>query len=478
MAMTERKTLSIDVQQALKETFDSQRAHYMQMKNSSLKYRLNKLKEIKEEILGSQEEIEAALMADLNRPRMETDLVEILPVVSELNHIIKDLSGWMKDEKVSTPILHTGTKSWVRSEAKGVCLIIAPWNYPFQLMMYPLISAIAAGNTCILKPSEFSPETGKLIKKMVEKIFDRNEVALFEGQPGLSQEMLKFPFDHIFFTGSTAVGKHVMRAAAEHLSTVTLELGGKSPVIIDKNADIAEAAYKVAWGKFINSGQTCIAPDYLMIHNDVIPVFIKKYEESLQKMQKENNDQYTSIVNEKQYTRLKEVFDEAVSMGAKVELGGEFDDTRRRISPTILSKVPLESRLLQEEIFGPFLPIIPFEDKEQVVNHINGGGHPLAMYVFSRDMNWVDDLLNRTHSGGVAINDVLLHIANHNLPFGGVGASGQGQYHGKYGFDEFSHKRAVLKRTRDMGAQYFYPPYTEKKKGMVEAIFNKLSKFL
>ncbi len=481
--MTETAPLRQDEQKSVvsknkvQDVFNAHKANKYKMKNSTLEFRLKKLRSLKKIILLKQESIELALYKDFNRPHTETAIVELLPVISEINHVCSHLGDWMKDKAVKTPPFYTGSKSWVRYEARGTCLLIGPWNYPFHLVFYPLISAIAAGNTVIVKPSEFTPHINKVIKEIVQAVFEENEVALFEGDAKLASELLDLEFEHIFFTGSTRVGKIVMEKASKHLASVTLELGGKSPVIVDRNVDIDEAAHKIAWGKFLNAGQTCIAPDYLYIHEDMVTVFSDAFKRAYDKLTHESDHKMTSIINEAHFNRLKAHLDDAKAQGAQVELGAQVNLEERKIEMTLLSNVSDKCSIMQEEIFGPILPIKTYLNEDEIYQHINSHGHPLAIYIFSKSNEFINRVLEKTCSGGVAINDVILQNANHNLPFGGVGPSGLGHYHGQWGFEEFSHKRAVFKRKLDIGLKYFYPPYTQKKKDFVQSLFNKFSNF-
>jgi aldehyde dehydrogenase (NAD+) len=337
----------------------------------------------KRRLCNSRNNLKEALKLDMGRPGMEADLVEIMPVISEINFVIKHLKSWTKDKSVSTPALYTGTKSWVRHEAKGNCLLIGPWNYPFHLIFYPLVSAIAAGNTAMMKPSEFTPNVSKVIHQVVKNVFDANEVFVIDGGIDVSDMLLNLPFDHIFFTGSTRVGQIVMEKAAKHLASVTLELGGKSPVVIDKNVDIEEAAHKVAWGKFINAGQTCIAPDYVWVHEDIATAFIDAFKKTLEKFLTDENEGFTSIINEAHFKRLAGWLEEAKQAGGKIEVGGHCDEATNKIEMTLISE-PGECTLMNEEIFGPILPLKTYSTTKEVIEGIQAQGYPLALYIFSK----------------------------------------------------------------------------------------------
>lgn len=450
----------------IKRIFDLQQQNKQNVKNTSVSQRKRKLRNLKKAILDNKDKIREALYSDFSKPYSETDLTEIYPTTAEIKHAISDLGNWMKPQKVDTPVSFAGSSSYIMYEPKGVCLIISPWNYPFNLCMIPLVSAIAAGNTAIIKPSEFTPNTTEIVKEIVSEVFQENEVAIVEGDYNVSGELLKLKFDHIFFTGSPNVGKVVMRAAAENLTSVTLELGGKSPVVVDDTANISSAVKRLTWGKYLNCGQTCIAPDYMMVHQ-------KKYDETLQKL-KENiqkvygatkeeqlkSDSYARIVNKKHFNRLKTLVEDAVEKGANIYFGGNMLEEENYIQPTILTDVPDNAKIMQEEIFGPLFPVQKIQDIKDAIEVINQKEKPLAMYIFSTDKNNTRELLNNTSSGGVTINDTVLHHSQPNLPFGGVNHSGIGSGHGYFGFKAFSHERAVLKQASGFSAvEGMYPPY-------------------
>lgn len=460
------------------QAFELQKSFKMQMKNSSCEYRLTKLRKFKKLLLEKKDEINLALSQDFHKPQVETELTEVMPVISMINLLEKELASWMKDKKVKTPLLFKGAKCWVRHEGKGNCLIIAPWNYPFQLNVYPVLTAFAAGNTSIVKPSEFTPNTNRIIGLLFDEVFSKHEVQMFEGEVEVSTELLKLPFDHIFFTGSTAVGKIVMEAASKHLASVALELGGKSPVVIDKDIDFSNAAKKIVWGKLVNGGQTCVAPDYALIHQDNQEEFIKEaisHIESFYGTDWKNEKDYNHIITPRHAERLKFLVDDAVSKGATLEYGGELFEGTNILSPTILSNVNRDMKIMQEEIFGPVLPIVALENLNEIIDYINDFDNALAMYIFSDDQTTTARLMNETINGGVTVNDTLLSVGHPLLPFGGAGKSGIGKYHGKYGFDEFTNHRSVLKREMDLGASYFYPPYNEKKENIVSNLLKKFS---
>lgn len=422
--------------------------------------RIEKLRRLREMILTRRADLHAALWEDYRKPAPEVDLSEIYPAVSEARHAIRHLRRWMKPRRVATPLALLGSRSRIVYEPKGLVLIISPWNFPVNLTFGPLVSAIAAGNCAIVKPSEMTPHTSACIKRIIAEVFDEDEVAVIEGDAGVAEALLKKRFDHIFFTGSPAVGKIVMKAAAEHLTSVTLELGGKSPVIVDRTANLDEAARKIAWGKFLNSGQICIAPDYLLVDEAVRAPFVEKLRAAIR-------PETGWLVNDRHAARVKRLFDGAVSGGAEVVSGGSFDE--RNVGPTVIDNVASDAPIMQEEIFGPVLPIIPYRTLDDALRVINEREKPLVLYLFSRSRAVIRDVLRGTRAGGTAVNDTLVQFYQLNLPFGGVGNSGMGKAHGVFGFEAFSNARGVLEqRTRFSTIQLLYPPYTKLKQKLID----------
>lgn len=471
--MTEKTAQMADVDIAL--AFEKQKKRSLELRKEPWQKRLRKLKELKKFILKNQNRITAALHSDLRKPHLEGMISEVYPVVSSIRHTVRNLSEWIEPEYVDAPLTYLGTTSEVLYEPKGVCLIIGPWNYPFSLTVGPLISCLAAGNTAIIKPSEITTHTSRLIKELVNEFFEEDLVTVVEGGINTSTELLSLPFDHIFFTGSSGVGKIVMRAAAENLSSVTLELGGKSPTLIDETANIEEAAKRIAFGKFLNNGQTCIAPDYVLIQEKVLPKFVEALKKSIfnqfgtqGKIDLQSPD-YSRIINLKNFERLKSLVEDAVEKGALVALSGPSDASDRFIHPTILTRVSVNSRIMEEEIFGPVLPILTFRSEEEILNLINSRPKPLALYIFSNDKKFQEQMLRETTAGSTCINDCVLQFTHPNLPFGGVNASGIGKAHGKYGFLAFSNQKPVLKQRSGLTALYsLYPPYTNRVKKVVD----------
>lgn len=455
----------------IKTTFDAQQKHKLELRKTTAKQRITKLKILKKGIESFEEQLYSAMQSDLRKCRFETAVTELFFTYSEIDHAIKFLNSWMNPRPASVNATNFFTKSKIYYEPKGTCLIIAPWNYPLQLVMSPLISAIAAGNCCIIKPSELSSSTAAVISRLISSLFDSKEIACFEGDAELSKNLLTLPFDHIFFTGSTAIGKVVMEAAAKNLTSVTLELGGKSPAIVDAGANIKKTAEKIAWGKLVNSGQTCIAPDYVLIHEKSESEFIEEYINACRalffKDGKINTEVYGKIINKKQFDRLDQLIQDSMKEGATLAWGGEVEADSLTIMPTVLRQVKPSNAVMKEEIFGPVLPILTFKKLEEAIELINQKSKPLALYIFSGTPKNIDKILSETSSGGTCVNDVLVHIGNPHLPFGGVNGSGMGSCHGIYGFKTFSHERAVMFQSKFVLTKLIYPPY-EKKAGLLK----------
>lgn len=425
-------------------------------------------------IKANRPAIQQAIYNDFHKHAAEVDTTEIFPALDEIRSALDNLDRWSKPKKVDAPLTMIGTRSQILYEPKGLCLIISPWNYPFNLSVGPLTSAIAAGNNVILKPSENTPHTSSLIKKMSEEVFDQKIVTVLEGGPEVSQALLKLPFDHIFFTGSPGIGKMVMKAAAENLTSVTLELGGKSPAIVTPSASIKNAAQRIAVTKFINNGQTCIAPDYVMVHESVATTFIDELKKHVQKSFSDNGKSiyksasYARIVNQKHFDRLNALLRDAIEKGAKLELSGPVEQSERFIHPMILSKVSHESHVMEEEIFGPILPVITYSSLDEAITIINKKPKPLALYIFGSNSNELHRVKQETSSGSVCINDCAIQFLHHNLPFGGVNNSGIGKSHGYYGFLAFSNEKPLVRQRGGLTTfGFFYPPYTPRVQKMI-----------
>lgn len=445
------------------ERFAAQREARWRVGSASTAERRRKLRALMEALLARLPEARAALAADFRKCPEEVDLTEIYPVVSEIRTALRHLDSWMRPRKARTPLAFLGSAASVRAEPKGVVLIISPWNYPLFLTLGPLVSAIAAGNCCIIKPSEFTPHASAFLRSLLEGLFPPEEVAVVEGAAPEARALVDLPFDHVFFTGSPAVGRLVMAAAARRMGSLTLELGGKSPVLVDAGADLEEAAGRIVWGKFINAGQTCVAPDYVLVadaaHDRLVEALVravKRHYGATPEARKASPD-FARVINAAHLARLTGLLE---GSGGRVVLGGETDPAENYLAPTLLADVPPHSALMQEEIFGPILPVLKVASMDEAVAFVNARPTPLALYVFAGRAQ-AERILARTASGGACIGDTVLHFAHPHLPAGGTGASGFGRAHGHHGFLAFSSERAVLRqRTRFSPARLMHPPYT------------------
>jgi len=470
---TTHSTEAVSQQAALQQLLSKQKAYSQSLRTSTPKERIGKLRRLREVILSKREAIQQAIFADFGKPAEEVDLSEVLLVTQNIQYVVRHLKRWMKPKKVGATLSLLGTRSEIRYEPKGTALIISPWNYPFSLCVNPLVQAVAAGNTAILKPSEFTPNTTEVIDSIISAVFEPQEVKVVKGGVEVSQALLKLKFDHIYFTGSPAVGKIVMRAAADHLTSVTLELGGKSPTIVDETADLKDAAEKIAWGKFLNAGQTCIAPDYLFVHEKVKQPFLSLLKEQVAKCYpdatvKGGSQHIARIINEKHHSRLSELIGNALEQGSELITGGNTEHGGQYIAPTVLADVPETANLMEEEIFGPVMPIMAYGDLGQVIDFINMREKPLAFYVFSKSKVNTERLLQQTSAGGCCVNETLLHFSHPELPFGGVNNSGIGKGHGHFGFKEFSNEKPVLKqRIGFTPVKLLMPPFGAKTKKLV-----------
>ena len=446
------------------QLFTKQQFHQIKIGTMSYSNRIMQLRKLKTAVeVTFRDQIIEALHKDLNKPRVEAELTEIYPIISEIKFAKSNLRQWMRKQKVDAPMSMLGSSSCYIYEPKGVCLIISPWNFPFNLTFGPLVSAIAAGNSVIIKPSEMTPNSSTLMAEIIKAVFTEEEVALVEGEVETSTELLQLPFNHIFFTGSPNVGKIVMSAAAKHLASVTLELGGKSPTIIDSTANIDKAAKRIVWGKFMNAGQICVSPDYILIDETIKEKFIevcKKWIQHYFTNKPETSDSYARIVTKKHFERLQSHLDDAKSLNAKVDVGGELEADSKYIAPTIVSDVSNKASLLNEEIFGPILPIVTYKTLDEAIAYINSKERPLALYIYSNNKRNTKKIIRHTRAGGTCINTNVIHYANHNLPFGGVNNSGIGKSHGFYGFKAFSNQRAMVKQHTFGINELLFPPYT------------------
>lgn len=437
----------------MNDILQKQKRYFRAGETLSLEFRLKQLTRLKEAIQANEQEIMDTLEEELNKSPLEAYATEIGVVYEEIKFVMKRLARWMKPKRVPTPLTHFGSTSYVYPEPYGVSLIIAPWNYPFQLAVSPLIGAIAAGNCAVVKPSEYTPAMSALLKTIVSEAFSEEYVTVVEGGVDVSQELLGLRFDHIFFTGSVPVGKIVMAAAAKHLTPVTLELGGKSPAIVDQSAHLELAAKRIVWGKFLNAGQTCIAPDYVLVHEAVKQPLIEKMKRYMDELYGDR-DAYGRIVSERHAERLVRFLENGTIIH-----GGSYDIQQRWIEPTLLDDVTWNDDVMQEEIFGPLLPILTFATIDEAIRAVQDHEKPLALYLFAEDERVQQQVLAQVSFGGGCINDTIMHIANPHLPFGGVGQSGIGAYHGKASFDAFSHYKSVLKQTTKLDIPIRYPNF-------------------
>ena len=458
--------------QKLESTFNSILGKHPKIKNTTSKERIIKLRKLKKNIFLYRDEIKRALFKDFKKSSSDVDLTEIFPVISEIKHNIRHLSKWMKDEIVPTPLTLLGSKSYIKYEPKGIILIMTPWNFPINLTFVSIINAISAGNSIIIKPSEISEKTSIIIKKIVANTFDKNEIKVILGGAKTAQKLLKLKFNHILFIGSPSIGKIVMQEAAKNLASVTLELGGKSPTIIDEKCNINKAAKRIAWSKFLNNGQVCIAPDYLFVHNKIKEKFIKQLILSIKNLYSNDpikSDDYCRIVNKKHFNRLINLLEDAKQLGSNIIYGGNVNKKENFIEPTLLNNISKKSKMYKEEIFGPLLPIFDFNEIEEVIEFINKNEKPLALYIFSKNNNNIKTIIKNTSSGGVCINHSTLHYSNNNLPFGGINNSGTGRCHGIYGFHELSNKKSILKQVLPSSpTDFLFPPYNNFKNKLIE----------
>jgi aldehyde dehydrogenase (NAD+) len=456
--------------------FRSQQAHQWTIRQRPIEERIRKLKALKRSIVAHREEILDAMHADFRKNRSEAELSEIQLVFTELNEAIAQTAEWARPATVATPIHLFGTRSEIRYQPRGVVLIMAAWNYPFALIFAPLVAAVAAGNCVMMRPSEKVPNTSRVCGKIVAEVFDPEEAVLIGGDQSTAKALLDLPFDHVFFTGSSPVGRKIMAAAATHLSSVTLELGGKSPVIVDETADIPYAAQCIVWGKFVNAGQTCVAPDYAFVHASQAGAFFDAAREALATAygaadeERQASEDYCRMIDDSNTRRVQRLIEEAVRDGAKLEAGGQVDAAERYIAPTILSGVRPDATVMQDEIFGPVLPVLTYQSREEIYGFLRSRPKPLALYIFSRQNRNIEELVGSTSAGGTVVNNCLMHLLNPNLPFGGAGASGFGSYHGRFGFQAFSQERAVLVQGRPRLSHLFYPPYARLKTGWLGSI--------
>lgn len=466
----------------LHAAFAAQAATTLHLRDSSAAERRDKLRRLSQAVLARRNRWYEAFHFDLGKPEVEVELTELLPVLDEAAHAIKHMRRWMRPRRVSPTLTTLGTGAQVQYQPRGRCLIIGPWNYPLNTVLGPLVSAIAAGNTAIIKPSEFTPHVNALVEEVITEVFAPTEVTVVHGAVQTSTQLLALPFDHIFFTGSPAVGKVVMAAAAAHLSSVTLELGGKSPVIVDAGADVKAAVRMLAWGKLTNAGQTCVAPDHVYVHRSIAARFIECWRELIAERYGRDaasiaaSRSLARMVNTRQAERVAALVDDALARGAQCLDGGGHDTASRYVAPTLLGNVPSDARIDTEEIFGPVMPLYQFDALEEVIDRINSAPKPLALYVFARERRCIEQVQRSTSSGSFGINLCVQQYAHAKLPFGGVNHSGLGNAHGWHGFRAFSHERACLRNTPLNGLKMFFPPYTPTKLRLARFLVRLVSK--
>jgi aldehyde dehydrogenase (NAD+) len=457
----------------IEKYFAAQAARALALRTSTAAERIGKLKRFQSALLNQRSALYQAFDADFRKPAAEVELTELLPVVDEFHAATRHLRQWMRPRHVMPTLATLGTSARVTYQSKGRCLIIGPWNYPVATLIGPLVSAIAAGNTVILKPSEFTPAVNAVLAEVIAEVFDATEVTMVNGAAATSQALLDCPFDHIFFTGSPAVGKLVMAAAAKHLASVTLELGGKSPVIVDASANLARAAEVIMWGKLINAGQTCVAPDTLFVERSVRDELLRQCKAVIASRYGTTDAEIAAspdlarMIHERHAGRVAALIDEACTLGAEVLAGGTHDVQQRFVAPTLLGHIPFTAQIMQEEIFGPVLPVIEFDDIGEVISHINARPKPLALYLWSERKDSLRRVRDETSSGSMVVNHCMLQFAHSGLPFGGVGNSGIGNAHGVFGFKAFSHERAWLRGGWLLPVKLFFPPYTPTTKRLI-----------
>ncbi|HNM31969.1 MAG TPA: aldehyde dehydrogenase [Chitinophagales bacterium] len=468
--------MSTVIEQTPTTTFDAatlvnkQRAFFASGKTKDVDFRIEQLKKLRQLIVENEHQIKEALQKDLNKSGLEAYTTEIGFMIADIDHTLKDIRTLSKPRKVKTPLFHQLGSSWIQAEPYGCTYIIAPWNYPFQLALSPVVGAIAAGNTCLLRPSSMSENTAKLMERLINPNFEEGLLKVVLCNTTQSNELLEHKFDYIFFTGSPDVGRHIYQMAAKHLTPVTLELGGKSPCFVDENFNENWGIKRLVWGKFTNAGQTCVAPDYVLVDKKAKQRFVELFAKTVKEFYGNNPQQspdFGRIINEKHFLRLSRFIEKG-----NVLLGGQTDISNLYIAPTLLDNVSPDDEVMNEEIFGPIMPIIEYEKLDDAINFVNARNKPLALYIFSDDKMYQEKILSKTSSGNASINECLMHVGQFELPFGGVGESGIGAYHGKLSFDTFSHLKGVLKKSTLADIAQRYPPYTESGANLIKKLMS------
>ena len=459
----------------INKIFDLQIKNSKIIRQTSYKERIGKIKSIIDWIYNNRDNIKDALKKDFSKPGIEVDITEIWVTIDLAKNVIKNLKTWMMPKRVPSSLAILLSKSYIEYYPKGVCLIIAPWNYPFQLCIVPLIYSIAAGNCCIIKPSESTPSTSKLVRSMIKELFNEGEVAVIEGDGNEAEMLLDKKFNHIFFTGSSNIGKKVVQASSKHLSSFTLELGGKSPVIIDRGYQLNKVVDRLIATKFLNLGQSCIAPDYIIVHNKDFDLFVElltkkiksTYGNSFEEQKK--SESLARIVNNNHFSRLVDIIDDK---NCKILYGGAYNKEDRFISPTIVDMRVNKAKILDQEIFGPIIPVVSYSSDKDLDFLLNNIGDPLSLYIFSKNKYFINKIKSSTSSGGICINDIAAQFINHNLPFGGVMESGSGRYHGFSGFKEFSNSRSIMVQSKINFLNIIGPPYSNAAKKIVNSLIS------
>ena len=458
--------------------FDIQKKAFRNNPMPSASERKENLKRLKRALLANQDRLLEAIDRDFScRSKDESLIAEVMPSIQGINYTLKNLDGWMKPSKRHVSVLFQPASNKVHYQPKGVVGVIVPWNYPLYLAVGPLVASLAAGNRTMVKMSEFTPHTSSLFKEIIESMFPEDLVVVITGEADVAADFSQRPFDHLLFTGSTSVGKLVMRAAAENLTPVTLELGGKSPAVVSPDVPLSDAAQRIAFGKAINAGQTCVAPDYVLCPEDRAQAFVDEFRTQASTMYPSlrDNDDYTAIINERQYDRLQSYLEDARAKGAEVieinPANENMKDGTRKIPLTLVLNATEDMKVMQDEIFGPILPIITYSDLDDAIHYINERPRPLALYYFGYDRAQQEHIIDQTHSGGMCINDALMHVAQDDLPFGGVGDSGMGHYHGKEGFMTFSHQRAIFSKQKFNSGKFVYAPHGTAAHKMIYKLF-------
>ena len=447
---------------SVEHMINEQKEYYNSGVTQQISFRKQQLLKLKKAIQTYETDIIDALNKDLRKSEFEAYATEIGLVLESIGHMLKHIDNWSKPVRVKTPVQFQPGKSFIMRDPYGVVLIIGPFNYPFQLVMEPLLGAIAGGNAAIIKPSELSVHTTAIVKRIIEENFDEKYIRIVEGEKELVQELIHAPFDYIFFTGSVAVGKIIMRAAADHLTPISLELGGKSPVIVDETANIDVAAKRIIWGKFTNAGQSCTAPDYIYVHTDIYDKFVGKLKETIKNFYGEKpikSPDYGRLINERHFLRMEQILKEDADL---ITFGGQTNRTELYVEPTVLEEVTWNRKVMESEIFGPILPVLKFTDIKKVIHTIRKQPKPLAAYLFSEKEQSIQLFLQELPFGGGSINDTMSHVGNIHLPFGGVGSSGINVYHGKASYESFTHPKSILKRSTKLASNLSYPPYKQK----------------